>query len=92
MEVDAVDARPLAKWNIVSSAHSAEANVSVTPLAPWQEAEFISATRNGRLWRWATAMNGDIGVARPAEELSASRLGIDGKPGLVGSVTHARSG
>ena len=63
-----------------------------TPFAPWQEAEFISATRNGRSWRWATAMNGAIGVARPAEELSASRLGIDGKPGLVGSVTQARSG
>ena len=36
-----------AKLNIVSSDHSADANVSLTPLAPWQEAEFISPIRNG---------------------------------------------
>jgi hypothetical protein len=37
-----------AMLNIVSSAHSAEANVSLTPGAPWHEALFISSTRNGR--------------------------------------------
>ena len=81
-----------ANWNIVSSAHRAEANVSETPFAPWQDAEFISATRKGRLWRWVTLMNGDIGMARPAEALSARRFPIVGKPGLAGSVMQARSG
>ncbi len=37
----------LARLNRVSSAHRAEANVSLTPVAPWQEAEFTSVSRNG---------------------------------------------
>jgi hypothetical protein len=37
----------LAMLNIVFSAHSADANVSLTPLAPRHDAELISVSRNG---------------------------------------------
>ena len=82
----------LAMSNIVSSAHRADANVSLTPLAPSHEAELISVRRNGRPWRCATDTNGASPCARPADELSASRLGIDVYPGSDGLVMHARSG
>ncbi len=81
-----------AKLNMVSSAHRADANVSLTPWAPSQEAEFISATRNGSRRAWAVLTSPARGAASPADELSASRLGIDGYDVALGSVMQARRG
>ena len=60
--------------------------MSLTPAAPWHEAEFISAEpeRQAR-GRGRPGRNGASPWARPVEELSASRLAIDGKLGRVGS-------
>ena len=85
----------LAKLNSVSSIHSADANVSLTPVRPRHPAsaaEFSSSTRNARPRAWAAATYGATGRARPLEELSLSRFGIDGKTGESGSVRQPCSG
>ena len=91
VDVDAVDAR-LARSNSVSSTHSADANVSLTPRLPEHDAEFISSTPEREPVSCARRDDGATPAARPAEELSLSRFGIDGVVGEVGSVTQARRG
>ena len=44
--------------NSVSSIHSADANVSLTPEVPAQATEFISSSLNLRPWAWAMATKG----------------------------------
>ena len=81
-----------ARLKSVSSIHSAEANVSLTPRLPEQETELSSSTRNWMPRLWTSETNGAILSAMPLADVSDSRLGIVANCGEVGGVGHARSG
>ena len=72
----------------VSSTHSAEANVSLTPRAPPQETLLSSSARNGMPRAWAVAIAAAMLVAGPAAAAGARRLEMVGNSDESRAVKH----
>src|ERR1700685_2453774 len=83
-------ARAMAK--VASSAHQADAKVSLTPRLPLHATEVNSSTGTARWWACAVLAKPITLSASPSEEAGASRFGIVGYWGELLAVEQRSSG